>query len=167
MVEEAVTQVCWAIGVSPRDGELRQTAWAEILSVYREDPTGFRGSGMRGWRLACDLAGEAVWKEEQYPPAAEIWELSLDQPVKGDTETTLLQLLHSPAGSCENSVCLWDYLSRQHPDVQRTRPGPAGGRDPGPGPGLLPVDPGPRLLGLLHPARGHGGVPEDTVTAGS
>ena len=33
MVEEAVTQVCWAMGVSPRDGELRQTAWAEILSV--------------------------------------------------------------------------------------------------------------------------------------
>ena len=64
MVEEAVTQVCWAMGVSPRDGELRQTAWAEILSVYREDPAGFRGSGMRGWRLACDLAGEAVWKEE-------------------------------------------------------------------------------------------------------
>lgn len=26
MVEEAVTQVCWAMGVSPRDGELRQTA---------------------------------------------------------------------------------------------------------------------------------------------
>ena len=25
MVEEAVTQVCWAMGVSPRDGELRQT----------------------------------------------------------------------------------------------------------------------------------------------
>ncbi len=66
MVEEAVTQVCWAMGVNPRDGELRQTAWAEILSVYREDPAGFRGSGMRGWRLACDLAGEAVWKEEQY-----------------------------------------------------------------------------------------------------
>ena len=33
MVEEAVTQVCWAMGVSPRDGELRQTAWAGILSV--------------------------------------------------------------------------------------------------------------------------------------
>ncbi len=123
MVEEAVTQVCWAMGVSPRDGELRQTAWAEILSVYREDPTGFRGSGMRGWRLACDLAGEAVWKEEQYRQRRKYGELSLDQPVKGDTETTLLQLLHSPAGSCENSVCLWDYLSRQHPDVQRTAQG--------------------------------------------
>lgn len=123
MVEEAVTQVCWAMGVSPRDGELRQTAWAEILSVYREDPAGFRGSGMRGWRLACDLAGEAVWKEEQYRQRRKYGELSLDQPVKGDTETTLLQLLHSPAGSCENSVCLWDYLSRQHPDVQRTAQG--------------------------------------------
>lgn len=123
MVEEAVTQVCWAMGVNPRDGELRQTAWAEILSVYREDPAGFRGSGMRGWRLACDLAGEAVWKEEQYRQRRKYGELSLDQPVKGDTETTLLQLLHSPAGSCENSVCLWDYLSRQHPDVQRTAQG--------------------------------------------
>ena len=123
MVEEAVTQVCWAMGVNPRDGELRQTAWAEILSVYREDPAGFRGSGMRGWRLACDLAGEAVWKEEQYRQRRKYGELSLDQPVKGDTETTLLQLLHSPAGSCENSVCLWDYLSRQHADVQRTAQG--------------------------------------------
>ena len=150
MVEEAVTQVCWAMGVSPRDGELRQTAWAEILSVYREDPAGFRGSGMRGWRLACDLAGEAVWKEEQYRQRRKCGELSLDQPVKGDTETTLLQLLHSPAGSCENSVCLWDYLSRQHPDVQRTaqglleaRPWTRSGTAAG-GPGTTPTGPSTR-----------------------
>lgn len=73
MVEEAVTQVCWAMGVSPRDGELRQTAWAEILSVYREDPAGFRGSGMRGLAAGLRPGRGGCLERGAVPPAAEIW----------------------------------------------------------------------------------------------
>ena len=40
-----------------------------------------------------------------------------------DTENTLLQLLHSPSGGFENSVCLYEYLQRQHPDVRRVAMG--------------------------------------------
>ena len=35
----------------------------------------------------------------------------------------MLQLLHSPSGGFENSVCLYEYLQRQHPDVRRVAMG--------------------------------------------
>ena len=78
---------------------------------------------MRGWRRAYDLAGDAILKEVRVCQRQFYGQVALDGSAWKDSETTLLQLLHSPAGSCENSVCLWDYLSRQHPDVQRTAQG--------------------------------------------
>lgn len=120
MVEEAVTRVCLALGADEKDEDIRQAAWAEILAVYREDPVGFWGGALRGWWRAYDLAGDAILAELRARQHQVYGQISLDKPVRGDTEATLLQLLHSPAGSFEGGVCLWDYLSRQPPDVRRT-----------------------------------------------
>ena len=121
MIESAITRMCRALGVSQRDEELRQIAWVEILSVYQDDPRGFQGGS--GWRRACGLAGDAILREVRCRQRQIYGQRSLDEPVRGDTEATLLQLLHAPSGNFENSVCLWDYLSRLHPDVQRTARG--------------------------------------------
>ena len=120
MVEDAITQICRAVGVSETNEEMRQIAWVEILSVYRDDPEGFQGSSMRGWRRATDQAGGAILKEVRYCQQQIYGHVSLDKPVWEDSETTLLQLLHSPSKEFENGVCLRDYLSRQPLDVQRT-----------------------------------------------
>ena len=120
MVEDAITRMCRALGVSETDAELRQTAWVEILSVYRNDPKGFQGDSMQGWRRAYDVAGNAILKEVHCCQQQIYGQISLDKPISGDTEATLLQLLHSPSGNFENGVCLRDYLSRQPLDVQRT-----------------------------------------------
>lgn len=58
MMEEAITRVCKAMGIPEKDPELRQVAWAALLDVYRDDPAGFTGGRMRGWRRAYRLAGE-------------------------------------------------------------------------------------------------------------
>ena len=131
MVEKAVTWVCRDQGAGQEDEDTRQAAWAEILSVWREDPGSFQGSAGRGWERAYRLAGQAVREELGHRQRQRYGEVSLDAPVRGDTETTLLQLLHSPTGSCEGSVCLWDYLSRQHPDVQRAARAMLEGETPG------------------------------------
>ena len=123
IVENAISRMCQALGVSEKDGELRQIAWVEILSVYRDDPKGFQGDSVRVWRRAYGLAGDAMLREVYSSQRWAFGQVSLDEPVWKDSETTLLQLLHSPSGNFENSVCLWDYLSRQHPDVQRTARG--------------------------------------------
>ena len=122
-VEDAITRMCRALGVSETDGDLRQAAWAEILSVYRDDPKGFQGNSMRGWRRAYDLAGDAILKEVRVCQRQFYGQVPLDGSAWKDSETTLLQLLHSPSGSFENGVFLRDYLSRQHPDVQRAARG--------------------------------------------
>ena len=50
MMEEAITRVCKAMGIPEKDPELRQVAWAALLDVYRDDPAGFTGGRMWGWR---------------------------------------------------------------------------------------------------------------------
>ena len=62
-------------------------------------------------------------RKERTGGGACLYQLSLDKPLGNDTENTLLQLLHSPSGGFENSVCLYEYLQRQHPDVRRVAMG--------------------------------------------
>ena len=105
MMEEAITRVCKAMGIPEKDPELRQVAWAALLDVYRDDPAGFTGGRMRGWRRAYRLAWDAL-EAEKKDRLRSLYQLSLDKPLGNDTENTLLQLLHSPSGGFENSVCL-------------------------------------------------------------
>ena len=122
MMEEAITRVCKAMGIPEKDPELRQVAWAALLDVYRDDPAGFTGGRIRGWRRAYRLAWDAL-EAERKDRWRSLYQLSLDKPLGNDTENTLLQLLHSPSGGFENSVCLYEYLQRQHPDVRRVAMG--------------------------------------------
>ena len=122
MMEEAITRVCKAMGIPEKDPELRQVAWAALLDVYRDDPAGFTGGRMRGWRRAYRLAWDAL-EAEKKDRWRSLYQLSLDKPLGNDTENILLQLLHSPSGGFENSVCLYEYLQRQHPDVRRVAMG--------------------------------------------
>lgn len=65
MMEEAITRVCKAMGIPEKDPELRQVAWAALLDVYRDDPAGFTGGRMRGWRRAYRLAWDALEAEKR------------------------------------------------------------------------------------------------------
>ena len=65
MMEEAITRVCKAMGIPEKDSELRQVAWAALLDVYRDDPAGFTGGRMRGWRRAYRLAWDALDAERK------------------------------------------------------------------------------------------------------
>lgn len=65
MMEEAITRVCKAMGLPEKDPELRQVAWAALLDVYRDDPAGFTGGRMRGWRRAYRLAWDALEAERK------------------------------------------------------------------------------------------------------
>lgn len=69
MMEEAITRVCKAMGIPEKDPELRQVAWAALLDVYRDDPAGFTGGRMRGWRRAYRLAWDALEAEKKGPVA--------------------------------------------------------------------------------------------------
>lgn len=123
LVEDAVTQICQALGVCESDPELRQAAWAEILAVYRQNPQSFAGPSPRGWQQAGERAAKAIRSQVGQRQGQVYRHASLDAPLRGDTEFTLLQLLHSSSGNFENGVCLFDFLSRQHPDVRRLADG--------------------------------------------
>lgn len=97
-----------------KDPELRQVAWAALLDVYRDDPAEFTGGRMRGWRRAYRLAWDAL-EAERKDRWRSLYQLSLDKPLGNDTENTLLQLLHSPSGGFENSVCLYSICSASTP----------------------------------------------------
>lgn len=77
MMEEAITRVCKAMGIPEKDPELRQVAWAALLDVYRDDPAGFTGGRMRGWRRAYRLAWDAL-EAERKDRWRSLYQLSLD-----------------------------------------------------------------------------------------
>ena len=83
MVEKAVTWVCRDQGPGRKMRTPAQVAWAEILSVWREDPGSFQGSAGRGWERAYRLAGQAVREEMGHRQRQRYGEISLDAPVRG------------------------------------------------------------------------------------
>lgn len=119
MIEDAITRVCHAANAPLQNPELRQAAWAAILSVYRDDPEGFAVSSGRGWRRAYRLAWDAVMRERQALWRVLYKDLSIDQPVSADNPVTLAEILLPPHGGFENSVCLHEYLAQQELDVRR------------------------------------------------
>lgn len=123
IIQETIRRVCRAMEIREDDPDLFQAAWTAILSVYREDPQGFAGSHSRGWRRAYRLAWDAISQEQKARWPLLFQTRSLDKPLCRDTKTTLLQLLHSPCGSFENSVGFHDFLERLPPDLQRAARG--------------------------------------------
>ena len=116
-IETAVSRICLAMGRSEKDSDLRQAAWTAILSGYRKNPEGFLGCHTWGWQQAYRLAGEAIADELRFRRQHSYRNRSLDQPLPGNPDGTLHQLLPSSSG-LEDRVCFYDYLTRLHPDVQ-------------------------------------------------
>lgn len=130
LIEDAVHRICRSVCGGKEDPDLRQSVWAAILGVYRDDPAAFRGGSTLGWQRAYAQVEEVIRAWHQAASRAAYQLRSLDQPLSRDTEATLLQLLHSPGGSFENSVCLREYLGRLPPDVQRMAQGLMDGDSP-------------------------------------
>lgn len=116
-IETAVSRICLAMGRSEKESDLRQAAWTAFLSAYRNDPEGFIGRQTRGWQQAYLLASEAITDELRFRRQHIYETVSLEQPLPGNPDGTLQQLLPSSI-NLENSVCFYDYLTQLHPDVQ-------------------------------------------------
>ena len=113
-IETAISRICLAMGRSEKDSDLRQAAWTAILSAYRKAPEGFLGCHTWGWQQAYRLAGEAIADELRFRWQRLYRNRSLDQPLPGNPDGTLHQLLPSSSGP-EDRVCFYDYLTRCTP----------------------------------------------------
>ena len=83
----------------------------------------FSGKRWRGWERAYRLAGQAVREELGHRQRQRYGEVSLDAPVRGDAETTLLQLLHSPPAAVR-AACVCGTISADSTRTCSAPPGP-------------------------------------------
>lgn len=60
LIDGFIGDICGALRIPAEHGDLYQCAWAAFLSVYRDDPAGFSGTGLHGWRRAYLIIWDAL-----------------------------------------------------------------------------------------------------------
>lgn len=116
MVEAFIDDICHQLSLdirNPRDARYyRNIGWVGFLEVYRNQPDSFRGHGRLGWGSAALAIHEKLLTEKRAQEFSLYHTVSLEAPISAETETPRIELLGSPRGDHQNSVCFQDYLER-------------------------------------------------------
>lgn len=116
MVEAFIDDICHQLCLNIRNHQdaryYRNIGWEGFLEVYREQPTSFRGNGLRGWGSAALVIHEKLLAEKESQERSFFQEISLNAPVSAENDVPLIELLGPRTGDHQNSVCFWDYLDR-------------------------------------------------------
>lgn len=119
MVDEFITRICKFLHISDKSGDLHQYAWEAFLSVYRDCPDSFCGTGFLGWKRAFSIIWDALVEERKERYRNLFQQISLNQPIGNETPVLRIELLQAPHGDFQNGVCLRDYLQRMNRDACR------------------------------------------------
>lgn len=119
LIDSFIGDICNVLHISTKNGDLYQCAWAAFLSVYRDNPSAFSGSGLRGWRRAYLIIWDALVQARRENGLWRYGRASLDEPVNSEIRTPRLELLPSRCGDFQNSVCFHDYLQHLEQDACR------------------------------------------------
>ena len=118
-IDGFIRDICRSLRLPEGDPELNQCGWAAFLSVYRDAPSLFSHHTFLGWKRAYCIIWDELVKERDYIYNARYKLDSLDQPVSGEVPVSRAELLQTPHGDFQNSVCFHDYLGRLDQDVRR------------------------------------------------
>lgn len=119
LIDGFIREICCALRIPTGNRDLYQCAWAAFLSVYRDDPAGFSGSGLRGWKRAYLIIWDALVQARREGGFWNYGQTSLDQPVSSEIPNPRIELLQAPHGDFQNSVGFHDYLRRMERDARR------------------------------------------------
>ena len=127
MIDGFIRDICRHLQLPGDDPDLNQCGWEAFLSVYRDAPELFSHHTFLGWRRAYFIIWDGLSRERDYLYFSRYKVDSLDQPVSREVPVSRVELLQSPHGDFQNSVCFHDYLGRLELDVRKMAYGLIGG----------------------------------------
>ena len=118
LIDGFIASICRALHLPDEDNELRQCGWSAFLSVYRDCPAAFSRATLPGWQRAFSIIWQAL---EQVWKSMGLWRFgqsSLDQSINWEDPMPRLELLQSPHGNFQDSVCFHDYVRSMTHDMR-------------------------------------------------
>ena len=119
LIDRFIEEICQALHLPPNDEDLHQCGWEAFLSVYLKMPELFSSNSAEAWRRAYQAIWGALEKERKRIQRSIYQSFSLEQPISKEVPVPRAQLLQTPHGDFQNSVCFYDYLDRMGQDVSR------------------------------------------------